>query len=55
MSGAITPLPSNMPSWGGAQFKQRDNFTFIPYCIVIKDVPLYFVKHSQYEILSQLN
>jgi hypothetical protein len=30
MSGAIPPLP-NTPSWRGAQFKHRDNFTFYLY------------------------
>jgi hypothetical protein len=28
MSGNIPPLP-NMPSWRGAQLKQRDTFTFV--------------------------
>jgi hypothetical protein len=30
MRVAISPLP-NTPSWRGAQLKNMDNFTFLPY------------------------
>jgi hypothetical protein len=40
MRGAIPPLP-NTPSWRGAQFRYRDNFTFTfrsPTLLWVKNV-----------------
>jgi hypothetical protein len=34
MRGAIPLLP-NTPSWLGAEFKHSDNFTFLPFTIII--------------------